>query len=374
MYFRDLKAQYNYLQQDIDNAISQVLASGDFVGGPFVEELEENLASYIGVKHCITCANGTDALQLALMAWGVGKGDAVFVPDFTFFSTGEVVAAIGAKPVFVDVDKQTFNISCKNLEEMIRNTQAKGKWKPQVIIAVDLFGQAADYSGLRKIAQKYNLYLLEDGAQGFGGAIKGKKSLSFGDISTTSFYPAKPLGCYGDGGAVFTNNDKWNEIIRSYAVHGKGLHKYDNIRIGMNSRLDALQASILKVKLQAFSDYELDKVNEAANYYNTYLCEKVKIPKIEKEFYSSWAQYSILLKDNLERERIQNALKKEGIPNMIYYMKPMHEQTAFKDNDYLDTDYHVTKRLCETILSLPIHPYLTKEDIESVCETIVTSL
>ena len=248
MEFRDLKKQYAALKNDIDHQIDEVIASSRFIGGSKVSELEEKLAAYVGVKHCVTCGNGTDALELALMAWGIGEGDAVFVPDFTFFSSGEVVAILGATPVFVDVDEDTFNMDAASLEKAITGVVADGKLRPSVVVPVDLFGLPANFPEIRKVADKYGLKILEDGAQGFGGEINGQKACSFGDISTTSFFPAKPLGCYGDGGAIFTNDDEAAELIRSYCVHGKGKMKYDNVRIGMNSRLDSIQAGILLPK------------------------------------------------------------------------------------------------------------------------------
>ena len=271
MQFRDLGKQYQVLKADIDKAMITVAANSHYIMGPQMKELEQELATYTGVKHCLTCANGTDALTLALKAWGIGNGDAVFVPDFTFFASAEVVALEGATPVFVDVDDTTYNIDANSLEKAIQRTLAEGKLKPRVIVAVDLFGLPANYPLVRAIANKYNLLILEDGAQGFGGSITNfgesstsvRKACSFGDISTTSFFPAKPLGCYGDGGAVFTNNDEWAQLMNSYRVHGKGTDKYDNVRIGMNSRLDTIQAAILQVKLHVF-DEEVVRVNKAA--------------------------------------------------------------------------------------------------------------
>ena len=267
MQFRDLKKQYQVLKQDMDAALTDTAASAAFIMGKPVKELEAELAAYVGVKHCVSCANGTDALTLALKTWGIGKGDAVFVPDFTFFSSAEVVSLEGATPVFVDVDKDTFNLDAADLEEKIGETVAKGELTPKVIITVDLFGLPADYPRIRKIADTYRLLILEDGAQGFGGEISGKIACGFGDISTTSFFPAKPLGCYGDGGAVFTDNDEWAALLDSYRVHGKGQFKYDNVRIGMNSRLDTLQAAVLKIKLKAFREYEVADINRAAARY-----------------------------------------------------------------------------------------------------------
>ncbi|MCR4788443.1 MAG: DegT/DnrJ/EryC1/StrS family aminotransferase, partial [Lachnospiraceae bacterium] len=241
MNFRDLNKQYDQIKDKIDKAISDTINAGTFIGGSPVNELEKKLAGYVGLKHCVSCANGTDALQIALMAWDVSKGDAVFVPDFTFFSSAEVAPWVGATPIFVDVKKDTFNIDPDDLENKIKIVKEKGKLTPKAIVAVDLFGQSAEHERIRQIADRYGVYVLEDAAQGFGGSINGKINCSFGDISTTSFFPAKPLGCYGDGGAIFTDNDEWADLMRSIKVHGKGSDKYDNIRIGMNSRLDTLQ-------------------------------------------------------------------------------------------------------------------------------------
>lgn len=379
MEFRDLRTQYLKNQKDIDAAIQKVLVSGCFIGGEPVKQLEEKLADYVGVKHCITCANGTDALQLALMAWGIGKGDAVFVPDFTFFSTAEVVPWVGAVPVFVDVDKNTFNISVEALEEVIQRVIKEGKLVPRAVISVDLFGRPADYFRIKKITSKYNMLLLEDGAQGFGGRIGDQKACSFGDIATTSFFPAKPLGCYGDGGAVFTDNDEWAELVRSYKVHGKGVDKYDNIRIGLNSRLDTLQAEILQVKLKAFQEYELAAVNQVADWYNDKLKNADVIrPEILDGYYSSWAQYTIRLTKEGMRDRLQSYLKEHNIPNMIYYGKPLHEQKAFEKSEFAasayDHSYEHTANLCKEVLSLPIHSYMSEEDVNYVAETINNGL
>lgn len=371
MQFRDLKSQYIHIKETVDANIQEVINDGNFIQGNQVKELEERLADYVGVKHCITCANGTDALQLALMAWGVGSGDAVFVPDFTFFSSGEVVSAVGAIPIFVDVDSDTYNISINSLIKMIEKVVNDGIYKPRVIVAVDLFGQPADYNELRKTADKYGMYILEDSAQGFGGMLGDKRDCSFGDISTTSFFPAKPLGCYGDGGAVFTDNSEWDELIRSYKVHGKGSSKYDNIRIGMNSRLDTLQAAVLLAKLPVFAGEELENEQKIALKYTEKLKEYVKVPVIRDGFYSSWAQYTIQLKNSKMRDGLQKYLKDLGIPAMIYYQKPMHLQKAFDNSIYNDDDYPNTNRLCDTVLSLPFHPYMSDEDVELVAKSII---
>lgn len=376
MQFRDLQKQYQVLKSDIDEKILSVCASARYISGPEVSELEMQLAEYVGVKHCITCANGTDAITLAIKAWGLEKGDAVFVPDFTFFSSAECPASEDTTCIFVDVDKQTYNMDPVKLEETVKSVIADGKYEPKAVIAVDLFGQPADYDNIRKICAKYNLLLLEDGAQGFGGSINGKMACSFGDISTTSFFPAKPLGCYGDGGAVFTDNDEWAALIRSYAVHGKaGNDKYNNIRLGLNSRLDTIQAAILQVKLKAFADYELDDVNKVADWYDkaikdTGLDKVLVLPYVKEGYRSSWAQYTIQLPTSIDRNSLQSKLKEKGIPTMLYYMKPMHLQGAFKGTDSEMAECPVTVDLCNRVLSLPMHPYMTEEQIELIVEEL----
>lgn len=374
MQFRDLKQQYQVLKADIDKAMLDVAASSAYIMGPQVKQLEKELAEYVGVKHCVTCANGTDALTLALKAWGVKPGDAVFVPDFTFFSSAEVVSFEGATPVFVDVDSATFNIDPADLERKISAVLSEGKLTPRVIITVDLFGLPVNYPVIRETADKYGLYILEDSAQGFGGAIDGKRNCSFGDISTTSFFPAKPLGCYGDGGACFTDNDEWASLMDSYRVHGKGAFKYDNVRIGMNSRLDTIQAAILQVKLKAFEAYEVDAVNKAAGIYTSLLSGVVATPVVPEGFLSSWAQYTIRLKDKAVRDALQAHLKELDIPSMVYYPTPMHKQTAYSDLHISDEDCPVATELCDTVLSLPMHPYITEEQITKVCEAVKSFL
>ena len=370
MQFRDLKKQYQVLKKDIDQAMVKVATDCNFISGAQVASLEKELAEYVGVKHCVTCANGTDALSIAMMTWGIGPGDAVFVPDFTFFSSGEIVSHCGATPVFVDVDEETYNISPESLETAVEKVLRDGKLKPRAVVAVDLFGLPAAFGQIRSAAEKYGLLILEDGAQGFGGAIDGRKACSFGDIATTSFFPAKPLGCYGDGGALFTDNDELADIMRSIHVHGKGAMKYDNIRIGLNSRLDTIQAAVLSVKLRAFREYELNNVNRAAARYTELLSDKVKTPAIPGGYYSSWAQYTIQLPDRKTRDRIQAGMKEAGIPTMVYYPKPMHKQLAFGLEDDYGFDCSVTERLCDTVLSLPMHPYLTEEDIKEVADRL----
>lgn len=369
MEFRDLKRQYQLHKEQIDAAMREVVDSTHFIIGPQVVSLEEELARYIGTKYCITCANGTDALQLALMAWEIGAGDAVFVPDFTFFSSGEVVPLTGAVPVFVDVEKDTYNISADSLQNAIAYVIRNTDLKPKAIVAVDLFGRPADYQAVRQIADRYGLLLLEDGAQSFGGTADGKKTCSFGDIGTTSFFPSKPLGCYGDGGAVFTDNTEWAERIMSLRVHGKGNDKYDNVRIGMNSRLDTIQAAVLLQKL-GFLEEELEACERVAKEYSARLRDLVKIPVIPGHMRSAWAQYTICLKDTQERERVIAQMKAAGIPSAVYYKKPMHRQGAFAENLIEAVSCENTEYLCERCLSLPFHPYLQDAEIEAVCESI----
>lgn len=371
MRFRDLSTQYRDLRPKIDQTIFSVLANGNYINGPEVGLLEQKLATYTGVKHCISCGNGTDALQLALMAWGVGSGDAVFVPDFTFFASGEAPALLGATPVFVDVDKHTFNLDASKLEEAVCYVEESTDLHAKVVIAVDLFGLPANYPEIRKVCERHGLSLLEDGAQGFGGSIGSKMACSFGDISTTSFFPAKPLGCYGDGGAVFTNNDEWAELIRSYAVHGKGSMKYDNVRVGINSRLDTLQAAILLVKLEAFKGYELDVVNETACFYGRQLKEiNFELPHIPSGFHSSWAQYTVQLPRTCDRDAFQDYLRKASIPTMVYYPKPMHLQQAFGKVSLCLDGCPTAKYLCNSVVSLPFGPHLEIEDALQVVTRI----
>lgn len=356
MQFIDLAAQYQHLKEKIDTRIQAVLEHGHYIMGPEVAELEEKLAEYVGVKHAITCANGTDALTLVMMALGIKEGDAVFCPTFTFFATAEVIAYEGATPVFVDSDADTFNICPVDLEKQIQKVNAEGMLRPAAIIAVDLFGLPANYPQLQKIAEKYGLKLVEDAAQGFGGEINGKRAGSFGDLATTSFFPAKPLGCYGDGGAVFTNSDEYADLIKSLRVHGKGRDKYDNIRIGMNSRLDTIQAAVLLEKLAAFPQ-ELINRNKVADRYSRQLPSAYIKPVIPAGYLSSWAQYTVVADDrNAEMEKY----KAQGVPTMIYYGTCMHQQTAFKHLGYKDSDFPIATNLAKSVFSLPMHPYLPK--------------
>ena len=374
MQFRDLKTQYTALKDEMDKAILDVVASNAYVMGPKIKEMETAFAEYVGAKHCIACNSGTDALLLALKAWGVKPGDAVFVPSFTFFASAEVIAMQGATPVFVDVDKDTYNMDVVDLERKIVQTIKAGKLTPRVIIAVDLFGLPANFMAIRQVAEKHELYVLEDGAQGFGGRIGDKKACTFGDISTTSFFPAKPVGCYGDGGAVFTDNDEWAALIDSYHIHGKGSDRYDNVRIGMNSRMDSIQAAVLLVKLKAFKDYELVDVNQVAARYSEKFQGVVKTPIVPEGFYSSWAQYTLQVENKEVRNGLQAALKALDIPTAIYYPIPMHRQTAFHDLNLDENRCPVSDQLADTVISLPIHPYLSEKEQDMICKAVVDYL
>ncbi|WP_163833054.1 DegT/DnrJ/EryC1/StrS family aminotransferase [Spartinivicinus ruber] len=366
MQFIDLAAQYQNLKERINNRIQVVLDHGKYIMGPEVQELEERLADYVGVKHVVSCANGTDALQLTMMVLGIKEGDAVFCPTFTFFASAEVIAFAKATPIFVDVEEKTFNICPKNLEKQIKQLISDGKLIPKAIIAVDLFGLPANYPKIKRIADKYQLKIIEDAAQGFGGEIKGRRAGSFADIATTSFFPAKPLGCYGDGGAVFTNNDEYAELLRSLRVHGKGQDKYDNIHIGVNSRLDTIQAAILLEKLAIFPQ-ELEARNEAAAKYSSLLQSHVITPSVPEGYMSSWAQYTVVVN---RRDELVAKLKEKGIPAVVYYEKCMHQQTAFSELVHKEGDFPVAESLAKQVLSLPMHPYLTLKNIGNIIDVV----
>lgn len=369
MEFIDLAEQYRFLQKKIDCNIQKVLKHGKYILGPEIKELEEQLAEYAGVRHAISCSNGTDALLMPLMAWGVGKGDAVFTTPFTFIATAEVVSLLGATPVFVDTDSETFNIDVKLLEQAVEKVLDDGILNPRVIIPVDLFGLPADYDGILPIARKYGMKVLEDAAQAFGGIYKGRKAGSLGDAAATSFFPAKPLGCYGDGGAVFTDDDELAAKLKSIRVHGQGRDKYDNARIGINGRLDTLQAAILLVKLKVFNG-ELDARNRIAAEYTSGLGNMVKTPVVPDESVSSWAQYSVLAKSPGEREVLRERLKEEGIPTAVYYPVPLHLQGAFRSLQYKEGDFPVSEEASRRIFSLPMHPYLKDETVKEIIRVI----
>jgi dTDP-4-amino-4,6-dideoxygalactose transaminase len=365
---RDLMRQYQVRKKAIDSAIERVLSHGQFISGNEVELLEKRLANYVGVNYCISCANGTDAMTLVLMAWNIGPGDAVFVPDFTFVATAEVVALRGATPIFVDVNEDSFNMDSIDLEKAVEEVLKQGELRPRVIIPVDLFGLPADYEQISSVAEKYNLLVLEDAAQGFGGSIANKKACSFGKAATTSFFPAKPLGCYGDGGAIFTNNKKLAELLYSIRVHGKGDNKYDNVRLGTNSRLDTLQAAILIEKL-SFLDEEIKRVNEIAEAYNTGLIKAIRKPQINFPYYSSYAQYTIILDSNEIRELLIKFLNNKKIPTTIFYPKSLSNQAVFIQSKYLRSTV-IAQALCDRVLSIPIHPYLTNEEVQYIIDSV----
>lgn len=368
MQFIDLQKQYQHLKGRIDRRIQTVLDHGKYILGPEVKELEERLSDYVGVKHSIGVANGTDALQLALMALDVGPGDAVFTTTFTFFATAEVISLVGAHPVFVDIDAQTYNIDPDLLDQAIERVTAEGKYVPKAIISVDLFGLPADYDAVSAVARKHDLKIIEDAAQGFGGSINGKMAGSYGDIATTSFFPAKPLGCYGDGGAVFTNDDELAGKVVSLRVHGKGTDKYDNIRIGLNSRLDTIQAAILLEKLAEFPT-ELALRQAVADRYRAGFHNHFHTPYVPDGYVSSWAQYTMRPMEGT-REEYMSRLKEADIPTAIYYGKNMHEQTAFASMGYKGGNFPVADEMAKTVFSLPMHPYLTADDQLKIIETI----
>ena len=375
MQFRDLHAQYEALKPEIDAGIQAVIESTGFILGKPVAELEEQLAAYAGRKHCVGVANGTEALQLALMAHDVGPGDAVFTSDFTYFASAGCASIIGATPVLVDIDLATFNMSPAALETQIQKVLAEGRLTPRFIIPVDLFGLPASYPEIEKIAAKYGLKILEDAAQGFGGAIRGKRACSFGDVSATSFFPAKPLGCYGDGGAIFTDDEGLDARLRSLRASGKSpTDKYDNREIGMNSRLDTLQAAILLPKLKAFRDYELEAVNLVADRYTAALRGRVVTPTVPEGFLSSWAQYTVLLDNAGQRARVQAALKGKGIPTMVYYPRGLHQQAAYRWMNLDDADYPNTLAATQRVLSLPMHPYLKEEEQAMIVKSLLEVL
>lgn len=366
--FIDLKAQQARIKDKLDARIQAVLAGGAYIMGPEVRELEGELAKFCGAKHALTCANGTDALHLALMALGAKAGDAVFCPSFTFAATAEIVPHVGATPVFVDVDGRTFNMCVESLKRAIVHAKEIGL-RPAGIIPVDLFGLPADYEPIEAIARENGMWIIADSAQGFGATYKDRTTGSIGDIATTSFFPAKPLGCYGDGGAVFTSSDELAALIGSLRVHGKGSDKYDNVRIGVNSRLDTLQAAILLEKLAIYAD-ELDARQVVAGRYSSALGERFQVPYVPNETRSVWAQYTLRAASTDERDAVMSALKAQNIPSVVYYPMPLHQQGAYKDYPADPAGLSTCTDLAKTVFSLPMHPYLTAEQQERVCTSI----
>jgi len=352
-----------------------VLDHGHYIMGPEVFELEEKLAEYTGVRHVITCANGTDALHLSLLALGIGPGDAIITSPFTFFATAEVISLVGAVPVFSDIDAKTFNLCPDKLVSTIREVEARAELKLKAVITVDLFGLPSDYERIESVCEEYGLELIEDAAQGFGGEINGKRAGSFGSIATTSFFPAKPLGCYGDGGALFTDCDHLAETLRSLRVHGKGDNKYDNVRIGLNSRLDTLQAAVLLEKLRVFPD-EVDRRNQVADTYLAYLEETaLELPVVPPGYRSSWAQFTVLAGNKSIRDSCMNALKAQGIPSAIYYPKPLHRQQAFLSLESNEVSpLVISEEYSNRVFSLPMHPYLDLGELKVVCDVLAEGL
>lgn len=369
MQFIDLKTQYALLKPDIDARIQGVLDAQAFIQGPEVRELEAALAEFSGARRVVTCANGTDALQLALMALGVGPGDAVFVPSFTYTATAEVILLLGARPVFVDSDPDTFNIDFDSAEAAVVRTREGGLLRPAALLTVDLFGLPVDYDRARDLANRHGLAFISDAAQGFGASFKGRRVGSgMADITTTSFFPAKPLGCYGDGGAVFTDDDRIADVIRSICLHGKGQEKYDVVRVGVNSRLDTLQAAILLPKLAIFAD-ELEKRHAVAQRYIERLKDHVATPQTASgEDRLAWAQFTVKVES---RDDVQARLKAAGVPSNVYYPRPMHLQPTYVQYGDGEGSLPVAERLSQIVLSLPMHPYLSDDEIEQVCDAVM---
>jgi UDP-2-acetamido-2-deoxy-ribo-hexuluronate aminotransferase len=370
MQFIDLAAQQLRIRSELQRRIQDVLAHGQYIMGKEVTELEDRLAKYVGVKHCITCSSGTDGLLMVLMSFGVGPGDAIFTSTFTFIATAEVIALLGATPVFVDIDPRTFNIDNSKLQEAIEKVRLKGELRPKGVIPVDLFGLPAHYDSTMPLAEEHGLFVIEDAAQSFGAIYKGKKAGSLSHVGVTSFFPAKPLGCYGDGGAVFTNDDALGEKMVSIRVHGSGNHKYENVRVGINGRLDTLQAAILLAKLEIFPQ-ELEARQWIAKRYTEGLRRFVEVPYVPEGLMSAWAQYSILVD---KRSEVQTSLKEKNIPTAVYYPAPLHLQPAFSYMGYKKSDFPVAEATARRILSLPMHPYLTDSEIAQIVEVICCSL
>jgi len=368
--FIDLQAQRRRLGATLSRAIEAAVEGGQWVMGPQVGELEEKLAAFAGVKHALACANGTDALMIVLRAWNVGPGDAVFVPTFTFAASAEVVALVGATPVFVDVLEDTYNMDPASLEAAIAMVKRDGKLKARVVMPVDLFGQAADYRALEPIVRREKLLMLCDAAQGFGALLDGRRAGGIGDAASTSFFPAKPLGCFGDGGATFTNDDGLIEILRSIRVHGQGTDKYENVRIGVNSRLDTIQAAILLEKMKIFPE-EIELRDAIAKRYNEKLgrSNQIRVPRVIEGGQSTWAQYTLQVPD---RDKLQADLKAKGIPTAVYYPIPLGAQKGYAH--FPSAPVPVSERICKTVISLPMHPYLDEPTQDLIIEAVLESV
>ncbi|HID97538.1 MAG TPA: DegT/DnrJ/EryC1/StrS family aminotransferase [Thermodesulfobacteriaceae bacterium] len=363
--FIDLARQQEDLRPELEENIHKVLHHGRYIMGPEIRELEERLSDFAGVKYAVGCSSGTDALLMPLMAWNVGPGDAVFTTPFTFIATAEVISLIGATPVFVDIDPDTYNIDPFELRRIIDLVKREGSLTPRVIIPVDLFGLPADYDAIMEIAQAEGLLVLEDAAQSFGASYKGRKAGSLGHAAATSFFPAKPLGCYGDGGAVFTDDRELAAKLNSIRIHGKGTDKYENVRIGLNARLDTMQAAVLLPKLSVFPE-EIRVRQRIAELYSEGLKDRVRVPHVPEDMVSAWAQYSVLAEGPEERSAMQTRLKAAGVPTAIYYPLPLHLQGAFSKLGYSREDFPVSEQISQRIFSLPMHPYLRDEEIEFI--------
>ena len=368
MNFIDLGRQYECIKEKVDAGIKNVVESQHYIMGPEVKELEEQLAKFAGSKYCLTCSSGTEALIIPLMAYKLEKTDAVFVPSFTFFASAESINLAGGTPVFVDSDR-TFNMDPESLKREIARVKAEGKLNPRGLIIVDLFGRSANYDELLPIAEENGLFVLEDAAQGFGGSLHGKRNGSFGDVSATSFFPAKPLGCYGDGGAIFTDNEELYNVMHSIRVHGQGSDKYDNVRLGLNGRMDTIQCAVVLAKLTVFED-ELNARQDVADWYDKYLDASFDRPRRDKEYFSAWAQYTVLAKDEEQRSKIVAGMKEKDIPVMIYYPIPLHQQTAYKNLGYGDVSLPYCESVAKRVFSLPMHPYLKEEEVKQICEAL----
>jgi dTDP-4-amino-4,6-dideoxygalactose transaminase len=372
IHFIDIAAQRARLSDSIDQAIKRVLDHGQFINGPEVTQLEAELGTYTGANHVISCASGTDALLMVLLAKSVGPGDAVICPSFTFCATGEVVALRGATPIFVDVDEATFNIDPASLKKGVALAQQLGL-KPKAVIPVDLFGQAADHDAIAEVASAEGLFVLDDAAQSFGASYRGRRLGTLGLAMATSFFPAKPLGCFGDGGAIFTNDADLAAILRSIRVHGQGAHKYDNVRLGMTARLDTIQAAVLIEKLKVFDD-EIAAREEVARRYTNALSDVVKVPRVGAGNASVWAQYTVRLADGVDRENFVTALKGQGIPTMVYYERPMHQQSAYRCYPILGDGLPVSEKLASQVVSLPMHPHLDAATQDYIIEGVLRAV
>lgn len=369
MQFIDLKRQYQEIEKEVNEGIQKVLNHGRYIMGPEIEELEAKLAEFCGRKHCLACSSGTDALLIPLMAWETGPGDAVFTTPFSFIATSEVIRLTGATPVFVDIDPATFNIDPAKLEQQIIRIEKETDLNPKAVIPVDLFGQPADYDIITKIANEHNLLVLEDAAQSFGGEYHGKRTGKFGHAAATSFFPAKPLGAYGDGGAAFTDDDDMQAKFKSIRVHGEGTDRSEHVRTGINGRIDSIQAAVLLAKLKLFPA-ELEMRQKAADRYSENLREKVTVPFIAEGRKSAWAQYSVLAENSGQRDEIRSRLQKAEIPSAVYYQIPLHLEKAYADLGYQRGDMPAAEDIAQRIFSLPMHPYLSEEDIDKICNII----